>query len=91
MDTLNISIEAQMVVTKEKMAKIMENIEALQKENVEQGKSSMLPCPLLLTTTLEKDVEVKAEKNQQHAQVNNPFKLVALYPNYTGAVARIGT
>lgn len=65
--TSNMTDEARSIVTKEKMSKIVDGMEELQKKNMELGESSTPPCPPLLTATLQKDKEVRDEKNQQHA------------------------
>lgn len=82
--------EARPIVTKEKMSKIVDGTEELQKKNMELGESSAPPCPPLLTPTLQKNKEVRDEKNQQHAEAKEPLKLIVLYPPLE-AVTRIGT
>lgn len=58
---------------------------------IEVSETSVPPCPLQLTTTSDEEVEIRDKKNQWHAKVNEPLKLVVLHLGYLDIVTHIET
>ncbi|XP_042958056.1 uncharacterized protein LOC122293571 [Carya illinoinensis] len=52
---------------------------------------ALLPLPPPVVVTYERDIEVRDDRGQQHAEVNKPLELVTLYTDHPGTTTCIGT